>query len=85
MERGEVEGNADWTWANIKSRKSEYLREQKIQLADAQRRGARARPARRADRAGVRQDRRRPEAMDIFFSLKTVARPIMAAPDAPPN
>jgi tripartite-type tricarboxylate transporter receptor subunit TctC len=83
MERGEVEGNADWTWANIKSRKPDYLRDHKISLLMLN---------------GVERERDLPdvpiaqefakipgdkEAMDIFFSLKTVARPIMAAPDVP--
>ena len=83
MERGEVEGNADWTWANIKSRKPDYLRNHTLSLLMVN---------------GVERERDLPsvpiaqefaknaadrQVMDIFFSLKTVARPIMAAPEVP--
>jgi tripartite-type tricarboxylate transporter receptor subunit TctC len=83
MERGEVEGNADWTWANIKSRKPEYLRDHKITLLMVN--GIEREPD--LPNVPIAQEFAKSpadkEAMDIFFSLKTVARPIMAAPDVP--
>jgi tripartite-type tricarboxylate transporter receptor subunit TctC len=83
MERGEIEGNADWTWANIKSRKPEFLREHKINLLML---NGIAREPDLPDVPIAQEFAKTPadkEAMDIFFSLKTVARPIMAAPDVP--
>ena len=83
MERGEVEGNADWTWANIKSRKQELLRDHKISLLmlnGVERESDLPDVPIAQEFAKTAADR---QVMDIFYSLKTVARPIMAAPGVP--
>jgi tripartite-type tricarboxylate transporter receptor subunit TctC len=83
MERGEVQGVGDWTWANIKSRRPEFLREHKIKLlmlSGLEREADLPDVPLAQEFARSAADR---QAMEVFFSLKTVARPIMAAPGVP--
>lgn len=83
MERGEVQGVADWTWGNIKARRPEFLRDQKIHLlmlVGIEREPDLPDVPLPQEYAKNPADR---QAMEVFFALKTVARPIMAAPGVP--
>jgi tripartite-type tricarboxylate transporter receptor subunit TctC len=85
MERGEIEGSADWSWSEIKTRRASYLEQKKINLILQN--GLR----KATDLPNV------PLAMDfvkdetdrkvagLYFGLKEIARPIMAGPGVPPD
>ena len=83
MERGEIQGTADWSWSEIKSRHADYLRDGKINLVLQN--GLRKAP----DLPGVplamdfiREETDRKVA-ELYFGLKQVARPVLAGPGAP--
>jgi tripartite-type tricarboxylate transporter receptor subunit TctC len=85
MDRGEIQGVADWSWSNIKTRRPDYLRDGKIRLL------MQTGLAKAPDLPDIplalefaRNDTDR-EAMKVYFAQKTVARPIMAPPDVPPD
>ncbi len=83
MERGEVQGSADWSWSEIKTRHADYLAKKTISLILQN---------------GVRKSSDLPDvplAMDfitadtdreaaaLYFGLKQVARPILCGPGVP--
>lgn len=83
MDRGEVQGVADWSWSNIKARRPDYLRDGKIRLL------IQTGLVKASDLPDLplaldfaKNDTDR-EAMKLYFAQKTVARPIMAPPDMP--
>jgi tripartite-type tricarboxylate transporter receptor subunit TctC len=83
MERGEVEGIADWSWSNIKATKGEYLRDHKInllmQVALDKAPDLPDVPL-AIDYAKNDNDRK---VMSLFFAQKAVARPVLAPPGVP--
>jgi tripartite-type tricarboxylate transporter receptor subunit TctC len=81
MERGEVEGLADWAWSNVKTRRGEFLRDHKINVL------LQSALEREPDLPDVplaldfvknETDRK---AMELFFAQKTIARPVMVGPN----
>jgi tripartite-type tricarboxylate transporter receptor subunit TctC len=85
MERGEIEGSADWSWSEIKTRRSSYLEQKKIHLILQN--GLKKAP----DLPDVplaldfvKDDTDRKVA-ELYFGLKQIARPIMAGPGVPPD
>jgi tripartite-type tricarboxylate transporter receptor subunit TctC len=83
MERGEVEGAADWSWSNIKARHSDYLKEKKINLI-LQNALSPAPDLPNVPLAidFIKDDTDR-RAAELYFGLKHIARPILAGPGVP--
>ncbi|HEY7300621.1 MAG TPA: hypothetical protein VH684_22210 [Xanthobacteraceae bacterium] len=83
IQRGEIQGSADWAWSEIKSRYANFLTEKKItlilqnglnkvpELADV--------PL-SLDFVKNETDRK---VAELYFGLKQVARPILAGPGVP--
>jgi tripartite-type tricarboxylate transporter receptor subunit TctC len=83
MERGEVQGTADWAWSEIRTRDASYLKEKKINLLlqntlikspDL--------PDVPLSMEFIKGDQDRKVA-EIYFGLKQVSRPILAGPGVP--
>ena len=80
IERGEVQGIADWSWASLKKQRPDWLRDKKVTLLM---------------QGALQRDRELPElpsaldfvnseadrkVMELFFTQKTIARPVVAPP-----
>jgi tripartite-type tricarboxylate transporter receptor subunit TctC len=83
MERGEVQGTADWAWSEIRTRDASYLKEKKINLLlqntlikspDL--------PDVPLSMDFIKGDQDRKVA-EIYLGLKQVSRPILAGPGVP--
>jgi tripartite-type tricarboxylate transporter receptor subunit TctC len=83
MERGEIQGTADWSWSEIKTRHADYLKEKKINLLlqNALRKAADL-PEVPLAMDFIKDDTDRKVA-GLYFGLKEVARPILAGPGVP--
>ncbi len=83
MQRGEIEGSADWSWSEIKIRHASFLEEKQINLLlqNALRKSP--------DLPNVPlsidyiKDETDKKVGQLYFGLKEVARPIMAGPGVP--
>jgi tripartite-type tricarboxylate transporter receptor subunit TctC len=83
MERGEVEGSADWSWDEIKTRHASYLEQNKIHLIlqDALRKAPDLPDVPLAiDFVKDETDRK---VAELYLGAKQVARPIMMGPGVP--
>ena len=83
IQRGEIQGTADWAWSEIKSRYSNFLTEKKINLILQN--GLKKVPELTdvpltMDLIKNETDRR---VAELYFGLKQVARPILAGPGVP--
>jgi tripartite-type tricarboxylate transporter receptor subunit TctC len=83
MERGEIQGTADWSWSEIKARHADYLEGKKINLLlqNALRKSPDL-PDVPLAIDFIKDDTDRKVAQ-LYFGLKEVARPILAAPGVP--
>jgi len=85
IERGEVQGTADWSWASLKKQRPDWLREKKVTLLLQ---GALQRDPELPDLPSaldfVKSDADR-RVMELFFTQKTIARPVIAPPGIPPE
>lgn len=83
IERGEVEGIGDWSWNSLKSLKSDWLRDKKINLLLQ---GALVKEPALGDVPFaldfVKNDLDREVTM-LYFAQKQAARPVVAPPDVP--
>ena len=84
MERGEVFGIGDWSWSSLKKQKPDWLRDKKVTLLMQ---GALQKdpelpqlPVGARLRAGSEGDRK---VMQLYFTQKTIARPVVAPPGVP--
>lgn len=83
MERGELQGIADWAWSNVKVKGAEYLRDKKINLLlQSALQKAPDLPGVPLGLDYVKNDTDR-KAMELYLAQKTVARPVMAGPKLP--
>ncbi|MGE5538985.1 MAG: Bug family tripartite tricarboxylate transporter substrate binding protein [Gemmatimonas sp.] len=83
MERGEVQGLADWAWSNVKTRRGEFLRDRKIAvLLQSALEKEPDLPDVPLALEFVKNDVDR-KAMELYFAQKTIARPIMVGPHVP--
>ena len=83
MERGEVQGMGDWSWSNVKSRKPDYLKENKIRvLMQVTMQKLPDLPNVPSALDYVKNDTDR-KVMELFLAQKEVARPVVAPPDIP--
>jgi tripartite-type tricarboxylate transporter receptor subunit TctC len=83
IERGEVQGIADWSWASFKKQRPDWIRDRKVTLLMQ---GALERdpdlpdlPS-ALDFVGNDADRK---VMELFFTQKSIARPVVAPPGIP--
>jgi tripartite-type tricarboxylate transporter receptor subunit TctC len=83
MERGEIQGTADWAWSEIKTRHADYLQGKKINLLlqNALRKASDL-PDVPLAMDFIKDDTDRKVA-ELYFGLKGVARPILAGPGVP--
>jgi tripartite-type tricarboxylate transporter receptor subunit TctC len=83
MERGEVQGIGDWSWSSLKVQRPEWLRDGKVRVLMQ---GGLQRDPDLADMPSaldfVKDDVSR-KALELYFTQKTVARPMVAPPDVP--
>jgi tripartite-type tricarboxylate transporter receptor subunit TctC len=83
LERGEVQGLADWAWSNVKTRKGDYLRDHKINiLMQSALEKEPDLPDVPLASQYVKNDIDR-QAMNLYFAQKTIARPSMMGPGVP--
>ena len=85
MQRGELQGSADWSWSEIKTRHSDDLDNKKINLLlqNALRKTPDL-PHVPLATEFVKDPRDRKVA-ELYFGLKEIARPILAGPGVPPD
>lgn len=83
MERGEVQGIGDWSWSSLKLQKPQWIKENKIRILMQ---GALEKDPELPDVPNaldfVKNDTDR-KALELYFSQKTVARPVVAPPGVP--
>jgi hypothetical protein len=83
MERGELQGIADWSWSSMKTTHFDWIRDHKITLlmqAGLQREPELGDLPSALDFMKNDADRR---VMELYLTQKTVARPIIAPPEVP--
>jgi tripartite-type tricarboxylate transporter receptor subunit TctC len=81
MEKGELQGIADWAWSNIKTKGAQYLRDKRINLLlQTSLRRAPDLPNVPLGLDYVKNDTDR-KTMELYLAQKTVARPVMAGPN----
>ncbi len=83
MERGEVQGSADWSWSEIKTRHADYLANKTINLIlqNGVRKSSELPDVPLAiDFIADETDR---QAAALYFGLKQVARPVLCGPGVP--
>jgi tripartite-type tricarboxylate transporter receptor subunit TctC len=85
MERGEIQGSADWSWSEIKTRDAAYLRDKKINLIlqNALKKSPELPDVPLA--IDLIKDDTDHKVAEIYFGIKQVARPILAGPGLPPD
>ena len=83
MEKGEVEGIGDWSWSSLKVQKPEWLRDKKVNVLmqgalenDPELPGV-------PNALDYVKDPVSRQALELYFTQKTVARPLVAPPDVP--
>ena len=83
MERGEVQGIGDWSWSSLKVQRPEWIRDKKVHVLLQ---GGLEKNPELPDVPNaldfVKDDVSR-KALELYFTQKTVARPIVAPPDVP--
>ncbi len=83
MERGEVQGIGDWSWSSLKAQKPQWIAEKKVRILLQ---GALESDKELPDVPNaldfVKNDTDR-QALQLYFSQKTVARPVVAPPGTP--
>jgi len=83
MERGEVQGIADWSWSSLKKVRPDWLRDNKVRVLMQ---GALRKEPELPDVPSaldfIKDDISR-KVLELHFTQKTVARPIIAPPGVP--
>lgn len=83
IERGEVQGIGDWSWSSLKKQKPDWLRDKKITLLLQ---GALQNDPELGDLPNALDFVKNPsdrKVLELYFTQKTVARPIIAPPSIP--
>jgi len=83
MERGEIQGSADWSWSENKTREASYLKDKKINLIlqNALKKSPDLPDVPLA--LDFIKDETDHKVAEIYFGLKQVARPVLAGPGVP--
>ena len=83
MEKGEVEGIGDWSWSSLKLQRPEWLRDKTVNVLmqgalenDPELHGV-------PNALDYAKDPVSRKALELYFTQKTVARPLVAPPDVP--
>ena len=83
IERGEVQGIADWSWSSVKAVRPDWLRDKKVTLLMQ---GALRKEPELGDLPSaldfIRNDADR-KVLELHFTQKTAARPVVAPPGVP--
>jgi len=83
MEKGEVQGIADWSWSSLKAQRPAWIRDKKVHYLLQ---GALERDKELPDVPNaldfVKDDVSR-KVLELYFTQKTVARPLLTPPDVP--
>jgi hypothetical protein len=83
LERGEIQGRADWAFSSLKATRPDWLRDRKVTLLMQ---GAVGHEPELKDLPSaldfIRNEADR-KVMELYFSQKTVARPVIAPPGIP--
>lgn len=83
MEKGEVQGIADWSWSSLKAQRPAWVRDRKVHYLLQ---GALERDKELPDVPNaldfVKDDVSR-KVLELYFTQKTVARPLLTPPDVP--
>ena len=83
MERGEVQGIGDWSWSSLKLQKLQWIKDKQVRILMQ---GALEKDPELPDVPSaldfVKNDTDR-KALELYFSQKTVARPVVAPPGVP--
>jgi len=85
MERGEVFGIGDWSWSSLKKQKPDWLRDKKVTLllqGALQKDPELPQLPSALDFVKSESDRK---VMQLYFTQKTIARPVVAPPGIPPE
>ncbi len=83
MEKGEVDAVGDWSWSSLKVQRPEWIRDRKVNiLVQAALENDPELPDVPNALAFVKDDVSR-RALELYFTQKTVARPLVAPPDVP--
>lgn len=85
MERGELQGIGDWSWSSMKTARPDWIRDRKITLlmqAALQKEPELGDLPSALDFVKNEDDRK---VMELYLTQKTVARPIIAPPQIPPD
>ena len=85
MERGEVQGIGDWSWSSVKNQKPDWLAGKKITAllqGSLERHKELPDLPSALDFVKTETDRK---VMQLYFTQKTVARPVLAPPGVPPE
>lgn len=83
MERGELQGMGDWSWSNVKTRRPDYLRDNKVRVllqVGVDRIPDLPNVPMASDLVRNEDDRK---VMELFLAQKAAARPVAAPPDIP--
>ena len=83
MERGELHGMGDWSWSNVKTRRPDYFRDNKVRIliqVTAEKLSDLPDVPNARDMVTNEEDRK---VLDLFLAQKTAARPIAAPPGVP--
>ncbi|MFZ9501280.1 MAG: Bug family tripartite tricarboxylate transporter substrate binding protein [Beijerinckiaceae bacterium] len=83
MERGELHGMGDWSWSNVKTRRPDYFRDNKVRVlvqVTAEKLPDLPDTPSARDMVTNEEDR---QVLDLFLAQKTAARPIAAPPGVP--
>lgn len=83
MERGEVQGIGDWSWSSLKAAKPQWIKENKVRIllqGSLEKDPELPNVASALDFVKNETDRK---ALELYFSQKTVARPVVAPPGVP--
>ena len=83
MERGELQGMGDWSWSNVKTRRPDYLRDNKVRVllqVGVDRIADLPNVPMASDLVRNEDDRK---VMNLFLAQKAAARPVAAPPDIP--
>ena len=83
MERGEVQGVGDWSWSSLKVQKPDWLRDKKVRVLLQ---GALQKDPELPDLPNALDFVKDPtarQALELYFTQKTVARPMITPPDVP--
>jgi tripartite-type tricarboxylate transporter receptor subunit TctC len=85
IERNEVQGIADWSWSSVKAVRPDWLRDKKVTLLMQ---GALQNDPELAGLPNALDFVKSPsdrQVMELHFTQKTAARPVITPPDVPPE